>query len=179
VLKGNKAIGVWALAWFVIAIRIASGLFLPFSLLGAFINDFLTISHDLLWFLGLMILLEMTDIEKVYFPALYLLIHSIINALLHFGMKNRVYGAIATDIFAHPILLFILFRYFHICARVTKGLGARIVGLSFLLWAFDYIIFGVPYFGMGIPLAGVIGWTIGLIFRASIFIGYLMMAIGR
>jgi hypothetical protein len=98
--------------------------------------------------------------------------HSIINALLYFGMNSRVYGAIETTIIAHPILLFILFWYFHVCARVTKHLGARIISIAFVLWAFDYIIFGA-----GIMIAGVIGWSIGLIFREANFIGFLMMAV--
>jgi hypothetical protein len=175
-LKRSIPILAWTFAWSIVAVRVAVGLLFPFSFTREFINDFLTISHDLLWFLGLAILLGMTRVGTVYFPVPYLTMHSIINALLYFGMNSRVYGAIETTIIAHPILLFILFWYFHVCARVTKHLGARIISIAFVLWAFDYIIFGVPYFGAGIMIAGVIGWSIGLIFRVAIFIGFLMMA---
>lgn len=124
-------------------------------------------------------LLEMGKKGKVYFPVLYPSTHSIISALSYFYLGSKVYGAIETTIFAHPILLFILSWYFHICAKVTKNLGARIISISFLLWAFDYIIFGIPYFGMGITIAGAIGWSIGLIFRVTIFIGFLMMTVRK
>jgi hypothetical protein len=175
-LKRSTTILVWAFAWFVVALRVAAGLFFPFSFTRDFINDFLTISHDLLWLLGLAILLEMGRLGRIYFPLLYLTMHSIINALLYFGLGSRVYGAVETTIFAHPIILFILFWYFHVCAGITGHIGARIISISFLLWALDYIILGVPYFGMGITIAGAIGWTIGLIFRVTIFVGFLMMA---
>jgi hypothetical protein len=84
-----------------------------------------------------------------------------------------------TTIFAHPILLFVLSWYFHICAKVTRYLGARVISVFFSLWALDYIIFGVPYFGMGMAIAGVIGWSIGLIFRIMMFVGFSMMALSR
>lgn len=108
-LKRSIPILAWTFAWSIVAVRVAVGLLFPFSFTREFINDFLTISHDLLWFLGLAILLGMTRVGTVYFPVLYLTMHSIINALLYFGMNSRVYGAIETTIIAHPILLFILF----------------------------------------------------------------------
>lgn len=40
------------------------------------------------------------------------------------------------------------------------------------------MVFGTPYFRMGIKAAGVIGWTIGFIFRVTILIGFLNVSDG-
>lgn len=170
---------VWAVAWTVVALRVAVGLLFPFSFLREYINDLLTITGDLIWFLGLTLILEVSEVKKTYFPITYLSIFSITASIIYFGLNDRMLGAIVTTIFAHPALLFMLSWYFHICARVTGYLGARIISFSFLLWAMDYIIFGVPYFGAGIDIAGVLGWNIGLVFRVMILLGFLMIVLRR
>ncbi len=166
---------IWMVAWLTVAGRVTWETFLPKKLGFNFINDFLTITHDLLWFIGLVILLEGTSLLKFIFPFTYLALHSLLSAIFYFGLKSNILGAIESSIFTHPILLFILSWYFYLCFKALKSLGAKIISFSYLLWALDYIIFGVPYFGMGMQLAGVLGWSIGLIFRISIFIGFLIL----
>jgi hypothetical protein len=178
-LRKHSHILIWAVAWAFVALRVAVGLFFSISFLREFINDFLTITADLLWFFGLALLLEMPRTKKIVFPTVYLSIFSLVIFFIYFKLENQLMGAAVTTIFAHPILLFILFWYFHVCAEVTGYLGAKIISLSFLLWALGYIIFGVPYFGAGSSIAGVLGWSIGLIFRVMMFLGFTMMALKK
>jgi hypothetical protein len=177
-LRKHSHILIWAIAWAIVALRVALGLFFSISFLREFIYNFLIIVTDLLWFFGLALLLEMSRTKKMIFPIAYLSIFSSITSVIYFILENQLAGAVVTTI-AHPLLLFILFWYFHVCAEVTGYLGAKIISFSFLLWALDYIIFGVSYFGMGITIAGVLGWSIGLIFRVMTFIGFSMMALKR
>jgi hypothetical protein len=177
-LRRHSHILIWAIAWALVALRVAVGLFLPISFLREFIHDFLIIAADLLWFFGLAILMEMSRTKKMVFPMVYLSIFSSIMFIIYLGLEDQLMGAVATTI-AHPLLLFILFWYFHVCAEVTGYLGAKIISFSFLLWALDFMIFGVPYFGAGISIAGVLGWSIGLIFRVMMFIGFSMMALRK
>lgn len=121
-LKRSAPLLLWAVAWCIITIRVASGLLLSYSLVRDFVNDFLTINHDLLLFLRLAVLLEMGNTGKVYFPVLYLTMHSIISALLYFGLGSRLFGAIETVLFAHP--------YFSLCC---SGISMCALGLRSIL----------------------------------------------
>jgi len=178
-VKREKHILIWTLAWLLVGIRVVIGLSGPKFLITNFMNDSLTIAHDLLWFLGLAILLRFTYMKRYIFPLIYLFFHLLISGVLYFWLKSNVYAAIETTIFAHPILLFILSWYFYICSRAIKSMGAKIISTSFFFWALDYIIFGVGYFGMGNQFAGILGWGIGLIFRIVIFIGFLKMTVEK
>jgi len=177
-LRKHEHILIWAVAWAIVALRVAVGLFSSISFLREFIHDFLIIAADLLWFFGLALLLEMSKMKKTVFPIVYLSIFSSVTSIIYLRLENQLVGAVVTTI-AHSLLLFILFWYFHVCAEVTGYLGAKIISFSFLLWALDYIIFGVPYFGAGISIAGVLGWSIGLIFRVMMFLGFSMMALRK
>ncbi|MEW5937223.1 MAG: hypothetical protein AB1665_05330 [Candidatus Thermoplasmatota archaeon] len=176
----------WALAWVIVALRVLVQLLSPSKppdevlqsdLLGYFLGDVLTVLHDLLWFVGLAIVLEFSTAKRVYFPIAYMAVHSIIVGTLYFSLNNTILAAIETTMIAHPLLLFVLFWYFYVTAQETKRWGTSLVAASFLLWALDYIVFGVPYFGIGIGLAGALGWIIGFVFRTMILIGFIFMVI--
>ncbi|MEW6685109.1 MAG: hypothetical protein AB1393_02750 [Candidatus Edwardsbacteria bacterium] len=170
----SRHILIWAVAWFVVAVRVAVGLFLPLQSTGLFLNDFLTVVHDLFWLLGVIVLLELTPWMS-YLPLLFLLIYVPLSAIFYFGVNNKVLGTGLTTIIAHPFLLFLLSWYFYQGGKVLRSLGAKIIAGAFALWALDYIALGVLWYAQRIPLAGTIGWTVGFLFRLALFLGFILM----
>lgn len=173
--KRQAYIALWSVAWALVGFRVLADIYLQLSVTGRFIIDLMTLGHDMLWYLGIATLLGFTGMRREGFTLAYFAGSTLLSAYFYFGLSSIVLGAAATVIFTHPAILMILAWFFFLSWRKTKHIGVAIISLSFVLWALDYIIFGVPYFGLGDVMAGVYGWSIGLIFRVMIFIGFIIL----
>ena len=100
----------WSAAWTVVGVRVLVGVLLtPLSASEAFIYNGLTIFHDLLWFVGIAILMGLKHNGKFVFPMGFLGMDLIVDGFLLFGMHDPVASSAWTTLVAHPALLFILF----------------------------------------------------------------------
>ncbi|MDG6220475.1 MAG: hypothetical protein QCI38_03400 [Candidatus Thermoplasmatota archaeon] len=169
---------LWFLAWTLVGIRttleIWVGLF-DDNLLLLYAADVMTIGHSILWFLGLAYLLELPHILKKVFPLTYLLTHAILAGFLYFDIESRVAGAAVTYLIFTPAIFFIIGGFFYAPAKKRGKWGMSLVCGAFILWGLDYLVFGIPVYAYGDDLAGVFGWTLGIIFRIMAFTGFVMM----
>jgi hypothetical protein len=172
--KRQAHIAIWSTAWALVGFRVLADIYLQLSIMGRFIVDLMTLGHDMLWYLGIATVLGFTGMKRG-FSLIYFVGSVLLSAYFYFGLGNMVLGAAVTVIFTHPIILLVLAWFFFLSWRKTKHIGVAIISISFVLWALDYIIFGIPYFGLGDVMAGVYGWSIGLIFRVAIFIGFVIL----
>lgn len=172
-------IAVWSVAWVLVGFRVLADIYLSFSIADRFIIDLMTIGHDMLWYLGIAALLGFTRMKKEGLTIAYFTSFAALSAYLYFGLHSMVLGTAVTVILMHPAALLILAYLFYLSWVKTRHVGVAIISGSFILWALDYIIFGIPYFAFNDIMAGVYGWSIGFIFRVTIFIGFITLIARR
>jgi len=169
---------IWFFAWSLVAFRTAGEVFLKLqesNILLLYFSDVLTIVHSVLWFIGLAILLELSDRWKYMFSSGYIVVHAAVAGYLYFIVDNRIMGALTTYAIFVPVIFFFIAWFFYGPARETKKLGLSLVSGAFFLWGLDYIVFGIPYYAYGNNEAAVVGWILGFIFRVMILLGFYYM----
>lgn len=174
-------IAIWSFALYFMGLRVL------IYLLGAvtfihipnsvhFTNDVLLIMVDVLWIYGIFHFLEYATEKKrilIYGFVGCVMLLSILFTLNTPG--SILAGEGFTLVIIHPSLLSYLFWIFYRSGREVDSPAMRYLGIAFLLWAADFIIFGIPYFVYKDPLAGALGWTIGLTFRLMLAYGLIEM----
>lgn len=141
-----------------------------------FMNDVLLILVDILWIYGIFHFLNYRKEKKdmlVYGFSGYLILITILFALN--TPESILAGEGLTLVAVHPILLSYLFWIFYTSGKEVGSKVMQYLGIAFLLWAADFILFGIPYFIYKDPVAGALGWTIGMAFRFMLICSFLEM----
>jgi hypothetical protein len=162
-----------------VGFRVLADIYLPFSIANRFTIDLMTIGHDMLWYLGIATLLSFTHMKREGLTIAYFTSFAAVSAYFYFGLRSLVLGTAVTVLVMHPAALLIIAYFFYLSWVKTRHIGVAIISGAFMLWALDYIIFGIPYFAFGDVMAGVYGWFIGFIFRVTIFIGFITLIARR
>ena len=171
-LKIHKLhIAIWSFALYFMGLRVLILLMITSKYLYMcesihFMNDLFLILVDVLWIYGIFHFLNYGREKKsllIYGFSGYLLLLAIL-----FGLNTPdtiLVGEGLTLVLIHPILLSYLFWMFYTSGKEVESNAMRYLGIAFLLWAIDFILFGIPYFVYKDPIAGALGWTIGMAFR--------------
>ena len=175
-------IAIWSIALYLMAVRVlrvylqGAGVY-PVALnLFHFVNDVFLITVDMLWIYGIFYFLEYKSEKKnliVYGFAGYLILYTILFAIN--TQTSNLIGEVGTLIIIHPALLSYLFWIFYTSGKEVGSPAMSHLGIAFLIWALDFIIFGIPYFIFKNPVAGALGWTIGVIFRLMLSFAFIKM----
>ncbi len=174
-------IAIWSFALYFMGLRVLILLmvttkYIPMSEAIHFTNDLFLILVDVLWIYGIFHFLNYSKEKKamlVYGFSGYLLLLAII-----FGLntpESILVGEGLTLVVIHAILLSYLFWIFYTSGKEVENKVMEYLGIAFLLWAIDFILFGIPYFVYKYSVAGALGWTIGMAFRFMLLYAFLEM----
>ena len=175
-------ITIWSIALYFMTLRVLRIYLENMSIfpvpvnLFHFVNDVFLITVDLLWIYGIFHFLEYSREKKnlvVYGFMGYLLLYTILSFIN--TPTSTIIGEITTLIIIHPILLSYLFWIFYTSGKEVESPTMRYLGIAFLIWALDFIIFGIPYFVFKNTVAGASGWAIGVIFRLMLIFAFIKM----
>ena len=164
-------IALWSIALYLMAIRVLTLLVMALGYMNITrwlhsMNDVYLILVDIIWIYGVFHFLGYERKKKamlVYGVITYIMIITILSAIN--SADAILIGEGITLLIIHPALLSYLFWIFYRSGREVNSPAMRYLGIAFLLWAIDFILFGIPYFVYKDPIAGALGWTIGLAFR--------------
>ena len=172
--RKEKFFLIWSISWFLVVARIYLGIYYPFENEYRFFHDLLYIASDLGWIWGLTeILSKKKKILNILIGSLF--VYSAGSFYLYFIKSSIVSGTIWSLAVFHPAMLTAISAMFWMWGRKIKAFAPKLISISYLLWAADFIIFGISYYAYESPTAGAWGWTIGLIFRTAVFVGFLIL----
>lgn len=177
--KNNPHILCWTVAWAIISVRTFMAIFEPLSIPLGFVRDAMIVASDILFFVGIAVLIDFGTLYRTFMPGIFMLTHLSISGILYLFYDSAVLGATFTNLFSNPVLLFLVFYFFNEAGIKMNSFPLRLIGMGFLLWAIDFVIFGPLYYGAGYLFAGMCGWIIGFIARIIIFVGFVYLLPGR
>jgi|GEM_PF-1881595 len=175
-------IAIWSSALYIMGMRVliliesetisSPGYLTSYSL--HFINDVLLILVDIIWIYGIFQFLEYSREKKnqlLYGFFGYLVLLALLYGI---GMPESILIVEgATLVLIHPVLISYLFWMFYRNGKEVKDRTMQYFGIAFLIWAIDFILFGIPYFVYKNPITGALGWSVGVLFRLILLCAFI------